>query len=133
MGLMGKLIGSPARRAKTFMLGAVALSTVALTLVGTSSLASASYPTGGTKESGGTVRWAEPSGGATPNYIFPFMSATTSSVNNISQLQFMLYRPLYMFGFPNSQKTTLNSTISLASLPTYSNNDTQAAVALKNY
>src|SRR6516225_998499 len=110
MGLTGKLFGNPARDAKTFMLGVIAMATAALMLVGTSSLASAAYPTGGTKQSGGTVRWAEPSGGATPNYIFPFMSATTSSVNNISQLQFMLYRPLYMIGFPNSQKTTQNST-----------------------
>jgi peptide/nickel transport system substrate-binding protein len=128
MGLKGlhKLCRSAA-------IATVALSTVALTLVGTSSLASASYPTGGTKQSGGTVRWAEPSGGSIPNYIFPFMNATTSSVNNISQLQFMLYRPLYMFGFPNSENTTLNPTLSLASLPTYSNNDTDAAIALKNY
>ena len=56
MGLTGKLIGNPARRAKTFMLGVVAVTTAALMLVGTSSLASASYPTGGTKQSGGTVR-----------------------------------------------------------------------------
>jgi peptide/nickel transport system substrate-binding protein len=132
MGLTGKLIGHPARRAKTFMLGIVAVTTAALMLVGTSSLASASYPTGGTKQSGGTVRWAEPSGGAIPNYIFPFMSGATSSVNNISQLQYMLYRPLYMFGFPNSDKTTLNPSLSLASIPTYSNSDTTATIALKN-
>ena len=132
MGLKGKLNGNPARRAKTFMLGAVALATAALTLVGTASVASA-YPTGGTKQSGGTVRWAEPSGGSTPNYIFPFMSGATASVNNISQLQYLIYRPLYMFGHPDSSAATLNTTLSLADAPTYSNGNTQAVINLKNY
>ncbi|HEY1651390.1 MAG TPA: ABC transporter substrate-binding protein [Acidimicrobiales bacterium] len=133
MRLKGKVVGNSARHIRTGMLGAIALAVVSLMLVGTSSLASASYPTGGTKVSGGTVRWAEPAGGSTPNYIFPFMSGATASVNNISQLQYMLYRPLYMFGSPNSQKTTLNPTLSLASLPTYGSGDTTATIGLKTY
>ncbi len=82
--------------------------------------------------SGGTVRWAEPPG-TPPTFIFPFMSGSESSVGNISQFQYLMYRPLYMFGFPGNDNTTLNPTLSLASMPTYSNGDTTATIALKNY
>ena len=148
MGLKGKFSGRPSgersaalplagtagRLGRTLAVAAVTLTTAALLLVGTGGAASASgIPTGGTKQSGGTVRWAEPPG-TPPTYIFPFMSAQNSSVDNISQFQYLIYRPLYMFGFPSNNKTTLNSTLSLASTPTYSNGDTEATIALKpNY
>jgi peptide/nickel transport system substrate-binding protein len=113
---------------------AVTLTSAALVLVGTGGTAGASgIPTGGTKQSGGTVRWAEPPG-TPPTYIFPFMSPQNSSVDNISQFQYLMYRPLYMFGFPSNNKTTLNTTLSLASVPTYGNGDTTATIAMKpNY
>ena len=93
----------------------VTFTLMSLMLVGTgaSSAGASGIPTGGTKVSGGTVRWAEPPG-TPPTYIFPFMSPQNSSVDNISQFQYLMYRPLYMFGFPGNNKTTLNSTLSLA-------------------
>jgi peptide/nickel transport system substrate-binding protein len=133
MGLKGILTGNPMRLVRTLSLGAITLTTLSLMLVGTAGSAGASsIPTGGTKTSGGTVRWAEPPG-SPPTYIFPFMSSSTESVSNISQFQYLMYRPLYMFGFPAKNSTTLNPTLSLASVPTYGNNDTTATVALKNY
>jgi peptide/nickel transport system substrate-binding protein len=134
MRLKGKFSLHASRRLGPLALGAVALATVGLTLIGTASVAGASgIPTGGTKESGGTVRWAEPPQ-ATPTYIFPFISASNESTNNISQFQYLMYRPLYMFGFPGNNKTTLNTTLSLAGLPTYGSGDTTATVTLKpNY
>ena len=133
MGLKGILSGNPMRIGRTLALGVVTLTTMSLMLVGTAGSAGASsIPTGGTKVSGGTVRWAEPPG-TPPTYIFPFMSASESSVDNISQFQYLLYRPLYMFGFPGNNSTTLNPQLSLASSPTYGNNDTTATIALKNY
>ena len=133
MGLKGILTGNPMRLVRTLALGAITLAAMSLMLIGTAGSAGASsIPTGGTKVSGGTVRWAEPPGSA-PTYIFPFMSSSIESVSNSSQFQYMLYRPLYMFGFPGKNSTTLNPTLSLASIPTYSNNDTTATVALKNY
>jgi peptide/nickel transport system substrate-binding protein len=115
-------------------IGALALGSLGLMLVGTGGSAGASgIPTGGTKQSGGTVRWAEPPG-TPPTYIFPFMSPQNSSVDNISQFQYLMYRPLYMFGFPGNNKTTLNPTLSLASAPTYGSGDTTATIAMKaNY
>ena len=133
MGLKGIRTGNPMRLGRTLALGAITLTCLSLMLIGTAGSAGASsIPTGGTKISGGTVRWAEPPGSA-PTYIFPFMSASVESVSNSSQFQYMLYRPLYMFGFPAKNNTTLNPTLSLAGIPTYSNNDTTATVALKNY
>ena len=115
-------------------IGALTLASVGLMLVGTGGTAGASgIPTGGTKQAGGTVRWAEPPG-TPPTYIFPFMSPQNSSVTNISDFQYLMYRPLYYFGFPSSTKTTLNPTISLASAPTYGSGDTTATIAMKpNY
>ena len=133
MGLKGIRTGNPMRLGRTLALGAITLTCLSLMLIGTAGSAGASsIPTGGTKISGGTVRWAEPPGSA-PTYIFPFMSASVESVSNSSQFQNMLYRPLYMFGFPAKNTATLNPTLSLAGIPTYSNNDTTATVALKNY
>ncbi len=133
MGLKGILTGNPMRLGRTMALGAITLTCLSLMLIGTAGSAGASsIPTGGTKTSGGTVRWAELPG-SPPTYIFPFMSSSTESVSNISQFQYMMYRPLYMFGFPSKNSATLNPTLSLASIPTYGNNDTTATVALKNY
>jgi peptide/nickel transport system substrate-binding protein len=111
----------------------VTFTTMALTLVGmgASSAGASGIPTGGTKVSGGTVRWAEPPG-TPPTYIFPFMSPQNSSVDNISQFQYLMYRPLYMFGFPSNNKTTLNPTLSLASAPQYGSGDTTSTIALKS-
>ena len=133
MGLKGILSGNPMRLVRTLALGAITLAAMSLMLIGTAGSAGASsIPTGGTKVSGGTVRWAEPPG-TPPTYIFPFMSAANESVDNIAQFQYMMYRPLYMFGFPGKNSTTLNPTLSLAAVPTYGNNDTTATVTLKNY
>jgi peptide/nickel transport system substrate-binding protein len=112
---------------------AVAAAAVCVSFAGIAGSAGASgIPTGGTKVSGGTVRWAEPPS-TSPTYIFPFMTGAESSVSNISQFQYLMYRPLYVFGFPGNTNTTLNPTLSLASLPSYSNGNTEATIALKNY
>jgi peptide/nickel transport system substrate-binding protein len=132
MGMKGNR-SRATRTVRALAVGGIALTTMGLMLVGLAGSAGASsIPTGGTKVSGGTVRWAEPPG-TPPTYIFPFMSAQNESVDNIAQFQYMMYRPLYMFGFPSNNNTTLNPKLSLAGSPTYSNNDTTATVALKNY
>jgi peptide/nickel transport system substrate-binding protein len=79
---------------------------------------------------GGTVYFAEPAS-AVPNYIFPFMSLAFFSVNNISDLQQIMYRPLYWFG--QGTGPGLNLTRSLASNPKYSKNNTVVSFTLKPY
>jgi len=80
--------------------------------------------------SSSVVTWAE-APQSPPNYIFPFMGLQFFSVSNINQFQFLMYRPLYWFG--NGTSPNLNPSLSLASNPTYSNNNTTVVVKLKNY
>jgi peptide/nickel transport system substrate-binding protein len=115
-------------------------SAVALAAIGavTSVLASAGIAQGATKAhatshaSAKVVHWAEPPS-ATPNYIFPFMSSQFSTVNNISQFQYMLYRPLFMFGAPQNASPALDLKLSIGNQPTYTSSGTSATVTLKSY
>ncbi len=85
---------------------------------------------GNTPQVGGTATWAELSG-ASPNWIFPFVDSAHNSVNSVLQFENLMYRPLYWFGTGN--QPTLNDSLSLASAPTYENNNTTAVINLKNY
>jgi peptide/nickel transport system substrate-binding protein len=87
-------------------------------------------PTGGTPSTGGTAVWAELPGSA-PNFIFPFDPPGLFSVPNISQFQYLMYRPLYWFG----QGTTpdLNLSLSLGKQPVYSNNSQTVTIDLDPY
>jgi peptide/nickel transport system substrate-binding protein len=113
---------------------AVAMTTAGLMLIAAGGTAGAAsgIPTGGTKVSGGTVTWALPPT-ATPNYIMPFESSQFSTVNNISQFQYLLYRPLYMFGDPQNTAPVLDTQLSLASEPVYQNGDKSAVINMKSY
>jgi peptide/nickel transport system substrate-binding protein len=113
---------------------AVTLTTAGLMLIGTSGSAGAAsgIPVGGTKTSGGTVTWALPPS-TTVNYIFPFESSQFSTVNNISQFQYLMYRPLYMFGSPQNTSPTIDTQQSTASEPTYQNGDKSAVINMKSY
>ena len=107
----------------------VAVAMVGVAFSGTSSATARSHVT---KQHGGTVRWAEPPS-ATPNYIWPFESSAVATVNNISQFQYLLYRPLYMFGAPSSNTPEVNFGLSPANKPVYSKGNTVATITMKNY
>ncbi len=118
------------RRFRTPVTIALAVGIAAVLLAACSSSPSSPAATGGTKVQGGTVTWAEaPS--TPPNYIFPFMSLAFFSVNNISQFQQMMFRPLYWFG--KGGTASIDPTLSLAQNPVYSNNNETAVINLKNY
>ncbi len=76
------------------------------------------------------VTWAEAPQTA-PNYIFPFMSLAFFSVANISQFQYLMYRPLFWFGEGNTPG--LNLQLSLANQPHYTNGGATVTINLKNY
>jgi peptide/nickel transport system substrate-binding protein len=90
--------------------------------------AAVTAPTGGTPQNGGTASFALPPS-TTPNYIFPFSSSQYFSVVNAANFQYLMYRPLYWFG--NGANPTLNTSLSLASEPTY--NGENVTINLKNY
>jgi peptide/nickel transport system substrate-binding protein len=69
--------------------------------------------------------------GAQPNYIFPLASLAYFSVSNLSQFQFLIYRPLYWFG--DNGHVLLNNNLSLADPPVYSSDGKSVAVTLKGW
>jgi len=87
----------------------------------------ATHPAG-KRLSGGTVYFQEgPS--APPNYIFPMTSAQVCSTTNISQLNAMLYRPLYWFG--NNYRPTVDYSYSIGKAPVFSDGDRTVTVHLR--
>jgi peptide/nickel transport system substrate-binding protein len=74
------------------------------------------------------ITWAEPPT-ATPNYIFPFYPPQLCTVDNTSQFQELMYRPLYWFGVGSTP--VINESLSLGKTPTFSGNT--VTVDLKDY
>jgi peptide/nickel transport system substrate-binding protein len=69
--------------------------------------------------------------GANPNYIFPLAPLKYFSVANLSQFQYLMYRPLYWFG--QNGQVTLNNSLSLANPPQYSSDGKTVTMTMKNY
>jgi peptide/nickel transport system substrate-binding protein len=108
---------------------AVAIATGTLTaglVVATTSASGAA-----TKVQGGTVTFAEPPG-AQPNYIFPFDPTTSASIDNTSQFQYLMWRPLNWFG-TNETAMKIDNSLTLYNSVTYSDNSTVVTIKLKPY
>ena len=119
------------RRRYWRLTAAVCVAVVAL-LLGACSSPGSSAPSGkpGTPVSGGAATFALPPA-ATPDWIFPFIDSAHSSVDNRNQFEYLMYRPLYWFG--DNGEPVVNSSLSLADPPVYSNNDQTVTITLKNY
>ena len=87
---------------------------------------------GGTPVKGGTATVALPPG-TTYNWIFPFYAITNASVYNDQQFQYLLYRPLYMFGNNTNTSVSVNYPLSPASQPVYTNGGKTVTVNLKGW
>jgi peptide/nickel transport system substrate-binding protein len=96
----------------------------------TAGCASQTTPNNGQPVEGGVATLAEPAN-VTPNYIFPFMSSAYLSVYNVSDLQYLLYRPLYWFG--DSGQPVFNDRLSLADYPTFADGNRTVTVKLRDY
>jgi peptide/nickel transport system substrate-binding protein len=115
-------------------LAAVAVVAVALLATACSSSGSNSSSTGtsGTKVTGGTASIALPAG-VTYNWIFPFYAITNASVYNGQEFQWLMVRPLYMFGNDTPTNVTINYPLSPANPPVYSNGGKTVAVTMKSW
>jgi peptide/nickel transport system substrate-binding protein len=71
--------------------------------------------------------------GITLNWIFPFYSITNASVYNSNQFQWMLYRPLYMFGNNTNTNVTINYPLSPADAPIYTNGGKTVVINMKGW
>ena len=80
---------------------------------------------------GGTATIALPAG-VTYSNIFPFYGVTEASVYNL-QFQYLLFRPLYMFGNNTDSSVAVNYPLSTASPPQYSNGGKTVVVNMKGW
>jgi peptide/nickel transport system substrate-binding protein len=87
---------------------------------------------GGQIVKGGTAKVALPPG-VTLSWIFPFYAITNSSVYNSEQFQWLMYRPLYMFGDNTNSNVAINYPLSPANKPTYSNGGKTVTVTMKGW
>jgi peptide/nickel transport system substrate-binding protein len=106
---------------------------VALIAAGCGSSGSSSPSgTSGAAVKGGTATVALPAG-VTYSWIFPFYAITNASVYNDEQFQFLMYRPLYMFGGNNNTSVSVNYPLSPADPPVYSNGGKTVTVTMKGW
>jgi peptide/nickel transport system substrate-binding protein len=119
------------RFAAVAVLAAVAMVAAACSSSSTSS-PSGSSTSGGTPVTGGTATFAL-TPGATDTWIFPFYSIANASVYNINQFQWLMYRPLYMFGNNTNTNVGINYSLSPANAPAYSNGGKTVAVTMKGW
>jgi peptide/nickel transport system substrate-binding protein len=96
-----------------------------------SSSPSASASATGAKVAGGTATFGLPPS-VTLSYIFPFASIANTSTYNINQFQWLMYRPLYMFG-NNGLSVSVNYPLSPADAPVYSDGGKTVTVTLKGW
>jgi peptide/nickel transport system substrate-binding protein len=122
------------RRRKLPLAGVAAVAASALIAAACSSASSgpSSGGTTGTKVAGGTARIGLQAG-ITYSYIFPFYPITYAGVYNDNQFQWLMYRPLYMFGANNPTNVTINYPLSTADPPVYSNGGKTVAVTMKGW
>ncbi len=79
---------------------------------------------------GGVVTFGE-AAASPPSYIFPMESGTYFTNQNLYQFSNQLYLPLYSFG--DHGEPVLNSALSIANPPVFSNGNTSVEIRLKHW
>jgi peptide/nickel transport system substrate-binding protein len=85
---------------------------------------------GGTPVSGGTAYFAEQPL-APPTYIFPLVSGEYFTTANTSDLQTLLYLPLYWYG--DKGKASIDYPLSIGNPPVYTDGGRVVTITLKHY
>jgi peptide/nickel transport system substrate-binding protein len=117
----------PRGRSRFWLVGVVGA--LAMAVVG---CAPASTSGSGKPVQGGIATVALPAG-VTYNWIFPFTSSAYISEYNIQQLQWLMYRPLYMFGNNTGTSVTIDYPLSPAMAPVYSDGGRTITITLKGW
>jgi peptide/nickel transport system substrate-binding protein len=129
--------GRRPRRARVAVAGAAALLAVGIAACSvpgsgsTSAASSASRSSTATVVSGGTAKVALPAGSA-PTYILPYMPVTNATPYNTIEFQWLLYRPLYMFG-NNGQSVDVNYPLSVANAPVFTDGGKTVTITMKGW
>jgi peptide/nickel transport system substrate-binding protein len=128
---MQQIFTRMSRANRRALLAAAAATAVALTATACSSSTSAPAASSSIPVTGGTATMAVVSGNQ-PNYIWPFLPATNSSVFNTEMFQWLMYRPLYMFG-DNGSSVAVNYALSPADQPIYSDGGQTVTITMKGW
>lgn len=132
---MKSMFASGGGRRRSYIVGA-GLAICAMILTGCSSGGGAGGSSTGASggnapgKSSNTATLAEPPN-TVPNWIWPFTPIANFSVENQSNFQQLMYRPLYWFG--DKGKAKVNDSLSLAQEPKYSNGGKTVTIKLKPY
>lgn len=84
----------------------------------------------GAKVKGGTAVFAF-NAGSGANYIFPVLPTANFNTSNSQAFQWLMWRPLYWYGVEDTPN--INTSLSIANLPTYSNGGKTVTITLKPY
>jgi peptide/nickel transport system substrate-binding protein len=119
-------------RRKLRLAALAAVAAVALVAAGCSSSSPpSSSSSSGKAVKGGVATWAElPT--SQPNFIWPFTPITNYSTYNSQGFQWLMYRPLYMFG-DNGTQIGANYALSPADQPVYSNGNKTVTINMKGW
>ena len=120
-----------AGRRKKFWGAVAAAAAATLVAAGCSSSSNSPSSSGAKPLNGGTVTVGQITG-ATPNYIWPFIPISFYSVVNSQDFQWMMYRPLYMFG-NNGNSILVNYPLSTGNAPTYSDGGKTVTITMKGW
>jgi peptide/nickel transport system substrate-binding protein len=112
-------------------LGATAAALAAVVAAGAGCAGNSTVTSTGKPVKGGTVTMGFLTG-TQPNYIFPFRGLTYYSVYNAQYFQYLMYRPLYVFG-DNGPSVTVNYPLSPADAPVYSGGGRTVVISLKGW
>ena len=119
-----------------FRIGIAGIAISAVLALGASACSSSSAPPGGGGGGklikGGTASIAL-TAGITYNWIFPFYAITNSGVYNDQQFQWLMYRPLYMFGNNTNNSVLINYPLSPADQPVYTNGGKTVTITMKGW
>ncbi len=108
-------------------LGAVALGVIALVATGCSS---SQKPASNVRIKGGSVTYMFLAPSA--SFIWPFVPGVQDTTANIQQFQWLMYRPLYLFG-NDGTSTAVNYPLSTADPPVYSDAGKTVVINLKGW
>lgn len=120
-----------AGRRRRGLLGLTGAVIAAALIISACSSSSSQAPSSGATVKGGVATYGFVSG-QSPTWIWPFIPIADESVPNGQNFQYMLYRPLYMFG-NNGTSVQVNYPLSPANAPVYSDGGKTVTVQLKGW
>src|ERR1700728_4882368 len=124
-------ISATGGRRRRGLLGLTGAVIAAALVISACSSSSSQGPSSGATVKGGVATYGVVSG-QSPTYIWPFIPIADESVPNGQHFQYMLSRPLYMFG-THATPVKVNNPLSPADAPVYSDGAKTVTVQLKGW